>query len=104
MADMKIVNAKAVEFLENKGCNIIQNLGDIVIFEDEDYTVVCRIKYTVGKYEEEPTNEECENIMISTLMDANIDKLGRIRFDEIQVCYFGNGHALLRHHSDIVNS
>ena len=104
MADMETVMAKAIKFLESKDYNIIQIIDDAVICEDEDYIVICNVRYTTDKYLKDPTREECEKIMIATLMNANIDiKISPIRFDEIQILDFGNGHGLLRHHINAAN-
>ena len=103
MADMKKLMAKAVEILESKDYNIIQIIDDTVICEDEDCIVICPVRYTTGKYLKLPTREECEKIMSSILMEANFDKNGPIRFDEIQVLDFENGHGLLRHHINVIN-
>ena len=104
MADMEKIMAKAIEILESKDYNIIQIIDDVVICEDEDCIVICHVRYTTGEYLKDPTREECEKIMIATLMDANIDiKISPIRFDEIQILDFGNGHGLLRHHIDAAN-
>ena len=103
MADMKKIMEKAVEILERKNYNIIQIIDDAVICEDEDCIVICHVRYTTGEYLKSPTKEECENIMISVLMEANFDKSEPIRFDEIQVLDFENGHGLLRHHINAAN-
>ena len=103
MADMETVMAKAVEILKRKDYNIIQIIDDAVICENEDCIVICHVRYTTSKYLESPTREECEKIMISVLIEANFDKTGPIRFDEIQVLDFGNGHGLLRHHINAAN-
>ena len=103
MADMEKLMTKAVEILERKDYNIIQIIDDAVICEDEDCIVICRVRYTTGEYLKDPTREECEKIMTSVLMDANFDKTGPIRFDEIQVLDFENGHGLLRHHINVAN-
>lgn len=104
MADMKTVMAKAIEFLESKDYNIIQIIDDAVICEDDDCIVICHVRYTTDKYLKDPTREECEKIMIATLMNANIDiKISPIRFDEIQILDFGNGRGILRHHINAAN-
>ena len=104
MEDMKNVMAKAVEVLESKDYNIIQIIDDDVICEDEDCIVICHVRYTTGKYLKDPTREECEKIMRSVLMETNLDKIGLIRFDEIQVLDLENGHGLLRHHINAANN
>lgn len=103
MANMETIMAKAVEILERKDYNIIQVIDDAVICEDEDCIVICHVRYTTGEYLKSPTREECEKIISSVLMEANFDKNGPIRFDEIQVLDFENGHVLLRHHINVVN-
>ena len=87
----------------DKTSNIIQIIDDAIICEDEDCIVICRVRYTTGEYLKDPTREECEKIMTSVLMEANFDKSGPIRFDEIQVLDFENGHGLLRHHINVAN-
>ena len=104
MANMETVMAKAVEILEKKNYNIIQIIDDAVICEDGDCIVICRVRYTTGEYLKGPTREECEKIMTSVLMEANFDKSGPIRFDEIQVLDFENGHGLLRHNINAANN
>ena len=104
MADTETVMAKAIEFLESKDYNIIQIIDDAVICEDEDCIVICHVRYTTGKYLKSPTKEECEEIMSSVLIEANFDKTGPVRFDEIQVLDFENGHGLLRHHINVINA
>ena len=103
MANMETVMAKAVEILERKDYNIIQIIDDVIICEDEDCIVICHVRYTTGKYLKSPTREECEKIMSFVLMEANFDKSGPIRFDEIQVLDLENGHGLLRHHINVIN-
>ena len=100
MVGMNTIRAKAIERLENEGCEIIQQYGDFVIYSKEEVIAVCRIKYVVGEYDESPTRKECENMMIQTIIDTNIDipSNTKLRFDEIQVLDLGNGHGILRHH------
>lgn len=106
MVDMNTVRAKAIEFLENKGCEIIQEYGDFVIYSKEEVIAVCRIKYVVGEYDESPTRKECEHMMIKTLMDTNLDIPAntQLRFDEIQILDFGNGKGILRHDINVACS
>ena len=109
MEDMETMEekarAKAIEFLERKDYNVVQVVDDnIVICEEEDFMVVCRVRYVTDKYEQDPTREECERIMCSAIMDLNIDGIVPVRFDEIQILDLGNGHALLRHHTNAANN
>ena len=106
MVSMNTVRSKAIERLENEGCEIIQEYGDFVIYSKEEVIAVCRIKYVVGEYDESPTRKECEHMMIKTLMDANLDipENTALRFDEIQILDLGNGKGILRHHINAANS
>ena len=100
MVNMNTIRAKAIERLENEGCEIIQEYGDFVIYSKDEVIAVCRIKYVVGEYDDSPTRKECENMMIQTLMDTNFDipVNTQLHFDEIQILDLGNGHGILRHH------
>ena len=106
MADMNTIRAKAIELLENKGCEIIQEYGDFVIYSKEEVIAVCRIKYVVGEYDESPTRKECEHMMIQTIIETNLDIPANIqlRFDEIQILDLGNGNGILRHHINVACS
>lgn len=92
MVDMNTIRAKAIERLENEGCEIIQEYGDFVIYSKEEVIAVCRIKYVVGEYDDSPTCKECENMMIQTIMETNLDIPAntQLRFDEIQILDLGN--------------
>ena len=92
--------------MENNGCEIIQEYGDFVIYSEEQEIAVCRIKYVVGEYDDDPTRKECENMMIQTLMDTNFDIPAntQLRFDEIQILDLGKGKAILRRHINAAES
>lgn len=104
MVDMEKVMSKVVEYLETKDYNVVQTVDDVVVCEYEDCIVICRVRYMTDEYEQDPTREECERVMCSVLMDTNLDKTGPVRFDDIQVLDFGNGHALIRHHTNAANN
>ena len=106
MVDMNTIRAKAIERLENEGCEIIQEYGDFVIYSKDEVIAVCRIKYVVGEYDDSPARKECEHMMIQTLMETNFDIPAntQLRFDEIQILDLGNGNGILRHHINVAVS
>lgn len=103
MVDMEIVMQKVIEYLKVKGYDIITTYNNVAIFKDEDCIVICRVRYTTEEYEQDPTRDECEKIMSSMLKHSNLEKIGPVRFDDIQVLDLENGRALIRHHIDACN-
>lgn len=103
MVDQQTLMKSVKKFLRCKDYYNIITLNDILVCKDKDCIVVCRVKYTTDEYEQAPTREECEKIMCSVLKDLNLDEIGSIRFDEIQVLDLENGKALIRHHINACN-
>lgn len=103
MVDMEVVMQKVIEYLKVKGYDIITTSNNVAIFKDEDCIVICRVRYTTEEYEQDPTRDECERIMSSMLKHSNLEKIGPVRFDDIQVLDLENGRALIRHHTDACN-
>ena len=103
MINMEFVMTKVIECLKCKGYDIIMTFDNVVILKNEDCIVICRVRYTTDEYEQDPTRDECERIMSSILKYSNIEKIGPIRFDDLQVLDLENGRALIRHHIDACN-
>lgn len=103
MMNMEFVMEKVIEYLKFKGYDIIMTFDNVAIFKDEDCIVICRIRYTTEEYEQDPTRDECERIMSSILKYSNLEKIGPIRFDDLQVLDLENGRVLIRHHIDACN-